>query len=316
MYKAIALLLATAAAPALAHDGVHHDPALPAATKAQIHAVADAVQRYRDIAVAKREGWKPFGGDEPLMGQHWVQENGPDYVSSRPDLDFTRPSNLMYTEIDGRMVLTGVAFTVRLGPGERLPEGFAGAADTWHVHDFEAAIAAATETRPLLRWLANSWIDSNYRSKGDNRGRVAMVHSWVTLPNPDGVFADYNRTLPYLKLGLPVAWAQGASMNAARGLNLATPKGCADALDGAIWIADVGRARAKQLRQACTEAAAHVREGLASRDKGRVNTMGEHGWAMFEEARDRLMTPAQKARVAALTEHGPHTKSGGHAHHH
>jgi len=31
---------------------------------------------------------------------------------------------------------------------------------------------------------------------GDNRGRVATVHAGVTLPNPDGIFADTNRTAP------------------------------------------------------------------------------------------------------------------------
>jgi hypothetical protein len=141
-----------------------------------------------------------------------------------------------------------------------------------------------------------------------------MVHAWVTLPNPDGVFADHIRTLPYLKLGLPVNWASGASKNAARGLHLATPKGCADTLDGAIWIADTGRAKAKALRQACAEAAAHVREGLKSGEPRQVNAMAEHGWAMFAQARDRILTPEQKARIAALTEHG--AEDPAHAHHH
>lgn len=287
--------------------------AVPPAAQAQLEEVAASVQHYQDIEAAKAEGWKPFGGDEPLMGQHWYHPEGPDYASPNARLDFARPSNLMYTEIGGRMVLTGVSFNVRLAPGERMPEGFAGRADSWHVHDFEKAIAAATETRPLLRWLAQGWIDANYRAKGDDRGRIAMVHAWVTLPNPDGVFADHNRTLPYLKLGLPARWSDGASASAARGLHLATPKGCADVLDGAIWIADTGRARAKQLRSACAEAAAHVREGLASKDKARVNTMAEHGWAMFSAARDRILTPEQKARIAAMTEHGP--EASGHAHH-
>jgi len=288
--------------------------AVPPAAQAQLARVAEAVERYRDFEAAKAQGWKPFGGDEPLMGQHWYHPEGPDYQSSAARLDFARPSNLMYTEIGGRMVLTGVSFNVRLAPGERLPEGFAGRADEWHVHDFEKAIAAATETRPMLRWLAQGWIDANYRNKGDDRGRVAMVHAWVTLPNPDGVFADYNRTLPYMKLGLPVAWSEGASKDAARGLHLATAKGCADVLDGAIWIADTGRAKAKQLRAACAEAAAHVRQGLAAGTKQQANTVAEHGWAMFTQARDRILTAAQKARIAALTEHGPDASAHGHHH--
>ena len=295
-----ALLLATAA--------------IPPAAQAQLAQVQAAVERYRDFEAAKADGWKPFGGDEPLMGQHWFHPRGPDYQSADARIDFARPSNLMYTDIGGQKVLTGVSFNVRLGPGERLPAGFAGIADRWHVHDFERAIAAATETRPLLRWLAQSWIDANYRNKGDDRGRVAMVHAWVTLPNPDGVFADHNRTLPYLKLGLPVGWAANASIDAARGLHLATAKGCADTVGGAIWIADTGRAKARALRRACADAAAHVRLGLASREPRQVNAMAEHGWAMFTSARDQILTSAQKARIAALTEHG--ADAAAHAHHH
>lgn len=288
--------------------------ALPSAAQAQLEQVAASVRRYQDFEAAKAEGWKPFGGDEPLMGQHWYHPNGPDYQSTAARLDFTRPSNLMYAQIGGRMVLTGVSFNVRLAPDEKLPRGFAGEADRWHVHDFEKAVAAATETRPVLRWFAQGWLDASYRNKGDNRGRVAMVHAWVTLPNPDGVFADHNRTVPYLKLGLPVSWASGASIEAARGLHLATAKGCADTVDGPIWIADTGRAKAKALRPACAEAAAHVRQGLATRDAALVNAMAEHGWTMFRSARDLILTPEQKGRIAALTEHG--ADASAHAHHH
>ena len=51
------------------------------------------------------------------------------------------------------------------------------------------------------------WLNNKCPSKGDNRRRLAMAHVWVTMPNPDSVFADFNRTLPYVKLGLPdSAW--------------------------------------------------------------------------------------------------------------
>ena len=288
-------------------------------TRAQLDAVADAVAPYRDFEVAKARGWKQFGGeDTPLMGEHWVQDGGPDYVAG-DRFDFSRPSNLMYTDIGGKKVLTGVAFTVRLAPGDAVPEGFAGAADRWHVHDFERAIGAALVDRPILRWLANAWLDANYRSKGDDRGRIAMVHAWVTLPNPDGVFADYNRTLPYLKLGLPARFAEGASIEAANGLDLVTPAGCKNALEGGLWIANVKRDAAKQLRNACADAAAHVREGVSSREPRRINAMAEHGWMMFEAARDKLLTPEQQGRIAAVTEHGGHdmmAADDGHMGHH
>lgn len=64
--------------PALAHENVAHGPALAPATTAQIHGVARAVERSRDFAVAERDGWKKFGGDEPLMGEHWLLPGGPD----------------------------------------------------------------------------------------------------------------------------------------------------------------------------------------------------------------------------------------------
>lgn len=132
----------------------------------------------------------------------------------------------MYTDAGGRRVLTGVTFNVRLADGEALPQGFAGNADRWHVQDMLRAIGAVLKDRPILRWLANGWIDANHRNKGDDRGRIAMAHVWVTLPNPDGIFADSNRTVPYLKMQLPASFATGASEAAARGVDFATPNGC------------------------------------------------------------------------------------------
>lgn len=171
--KSLALaLLLSSTFPAATHDAN-----LPAQTEAELGRVANAVARYRDFDVTRREGWKKFGGDEPLMGEHWYNPKGLDLVGSDARLDFNRPTNLMYTDIGGKQVLTGVAFTVRIAPGEAAPEGFYGSADHWHVHDFEKGIDAALVDRPFLRAITNWWLDANYRSKGDNRGRVAMVHA-------------------------------------------------------------------------------------------------------------------------------------------
>lgn len=314
-----------AAAAAAQHQ--HHQPVpayapapQPALQAQQLAAVRAAVARYADPAVAEREGWKKFGGDGPLMGEHYSltpDRGGVDYVSGMP-LDFRRPSNLMYTMLNGRKVLTGVAFNVRIAPGEPVPEGFAGDADVWHVHDFPKAVAAALQDRPLLRWIADRWGPQHFVGKGDGRGRLAMVHVWTgPIPNPDGPFAHRNRAIPYAKLGLPIAFAEGASESAARGLHLATAKGCAESIDGQLWIANGSSAAKRKLHAACRTAVDHLRPALASGRKDEVNRMAEHAWVMFDTEWRRTLTPAQQARIAAITEHGPAgpRQPSGHDHH-
>ncbi|MGB3166321.1 MAG: hypothetical protein WBA68_06030 [Alteraurantiacibacter sp.] len=280
----------------------------PTSQSAQVAEVREAVQRYRDFRVAEREGWRPFGDDEPLMGKHYYNEAAPDYVHGDP-IDFSRPNNLMYTEIGGEMVLTGVAFVVRLGDGEPVPEGFAGQADRWHVHNFVRTIEAATEERPVIRWIANRWLDANYRNRGDTRGRLAMTHAWVTLDNPDGLFSGYNRTLPYLKLGLPKSYWQGASVEAARGLNLATVGGC-EALNGTLWIADADGDQKRRIDEACEAGAANVR-GALGQGKAAVNRAGMRAWMDYDRTWQETLAPVQRARIAEMSEHG----SDGHGEH-
>lgn len=310
-----ALLLAAAALPALAHNNVPHDQGLPRPAIDQLHAVAESIERYKDFAVARREGWKKFGGDEPLMGEHWHHPEGPDYQGSDADLDFARPSNLMYTRIGDETVLTGVTFNVRLRDGEAMPEGFAGTADRWHTHDMLRAIDAALEERPILRWLANGWLEDRYFSKGDDRGRLAMVHVWLGVPNPDGVFADHNRTLPYLKLGLPLAHSEGAGMDAAHGLNLATQNGCVDQVDGRLWIANAKKQASRAIKSACNAAAGRVRAALGA-DKVTLNRTAEEAWRAFASSWNASLTPVQRERIAAMSEHGggDHNNHGS-AHH-
>lgn len=324
-FGALAIGVAVIAA---APDPRHRRPqpatvARPAALDKQLAILRQSIARYADFEAARKEGWKKFGGqgEGPLMGEHWYlppKRGGPDYQHGQP-IDFARPSNLIYAEFGGKRQLIGVTYNVRLADGEPVPEGFAGSGDKWHVHDFPKAIAAATETRPVLRWFVQGFADRAFNRGGVNRGRVAMIHVWPTLPNPDGPFADKHRLLPYLKLGLPASYAEGASLQAGKGLHLATARGCADTIDGALWIAAAPKETSKRLHSTCAAAADHVRQGLASGRKDEINRMAEHGWAMFAGAWSREITPQQQARIAAITEHGDagplsHEHNQAHAH--
>ena len=287
--------------------------------EAELRAVQTAAQRYSDFQVARRERWTKFGPDTPLLGEHWSlppSRNGVDYVHGQR-LDFGRPNNLLYTFIDGKRVLTGVAFVVRVAANEPVPEGFAGSSDQWHVHDIPKAIRAALQDRPLLRTLAGIAVPKHYLGRGDGRGRQAMLHVWTgVIPNPDGPFAHYNRAIPYAKLRLPLSFADNASMSAARGLQLATAKGCSDGIDRELWIANASVATTRAIKHACKAAAEHVKLGLSSGDESETNAIAEHGWAMFNAEWNRLLTPGQLARIRTMTEHDSNAGSpASHTHH-
>ena len=319
--------LAATAAPALSqhtdHSAAHaamdaRESDIPPRARAQLERVRQGIARYRDIEVAKREGWKAFGGDEPLMGQHWSPPERFDLDYQGPDaaLDFARPNNLMYTKIGGEMVLTGAAFVVRIGPGEPVPEGFAGTDDRWHVHDFAAAWEAATEERPILRWIGRQWLKSNWLADGENgRARTAMVHVWAALPNPDGPFADYNRTLPLLKLGIAPSFARDLSADAARGLDLATEKGCENAYGGKLWIADPSRRAKRAIMRGCEAEADAVRKAMAGHEDHpeHVFPRAEQAHRAVEAIVARELTERQRARIAAMSEHGD--RGNGHGNH-
>ncbi|MBM2575481.1 hypothetical protein JQC91_04120 [Jannaschia sp. Os4] len=257
---------------------------------------------YADLRDARRDGWRKFGGPAALMGQHYYNGANPDYVAGEP-LDPARLSNLLYAEIGGRQTLVGVAYNYRIGDGDLLPEGFRGGADVWHVHDVAKFAAAVTTDRPLLRWAADRFLTPEFTAAdGTRRDRLAMVHLW-TIPNPDGPFASHNRALAYLQLGLPGDWADGASKEAALGLSLARPEGCAEMIDTDAWIANLPRATTRRLHSACRQVADHVRARLGS--KAQANAAGEGAWAAFDRVRDESLTPVQKLRIASIVEDGP-----------
>lgn len=80
------------------HAQHHHHSAGDLA--AQLNAARAATERYRDFENARRDGYKLFGKEGPLMGEHWYRAD----IVKQP-LDLARPSTLQYARVNGRREL-------------------------------------------------------------------------------------------------------------------------------------------------------------------------------------------------------------------
>jgi len=301
--SAAALLPARAAAQMHEHAGMHGASAAHANVSArdsaalarQVAAVRAATARYRDHAAAVADGYRLFGRESPLMGEHWYR---PDMVGQ--PLDLAHPSTLQYATIGGRRVLAGVAYTVYRHPGDPVPAGFAGDADAWHTHDIAHLADAAVSDRPLLHAIVQRRIRRG-KVGPDGRTLLTMVHAWVWLDNPDGLFAQEHRALPYLRAGLPPAWAAGAGDNAAKGIALLAPNACAQEAQRTARIARADGAQERRLAAACEQQAVQLRTAIATRrDAQTANAAAARAWTAYETAANRILTAQQQARMQRI----------------
>lgn len=288
-----------------AHDAhATHAAASPAdaeGLRAQIEAVRAATSRYRDHANAVKDGFRLFGQESPLMGEHWYRR---DLVGQA--LDLRRPSTLQYATIGGRKVLVGVAYSVYRRLGDPLPEGFSGADDHWHTHDVARLASAATADRPVLRWLVQRRI-RNGKIGPDGRSLLTMVHAWVWLDNPDGTFALQHRALPYLRAGLPAEWAARGDTASAEGIQLLAPGACRGEVARMDKLVRLDGAQERALASACEQHAARLRASLDRRDADAANAAAARAWSGYLLSRGRILRPGQAARIhtvmAAAMEH-------------
>lgn len=310
--------LAGLSADQQAHQGMSHPAAassdVPPELQKQLDALRDATRRFRDHTVAVAEGYTLFGGDGPLMGEHWVRRD----LVDRP-FDIASPSTLQYLEVNGERVLTGVAYTVYRAPDEPLPGGFSGEADEWHVHNLISISMAATEGRPLLRWLTNRRIENGRTQWTRERPELTMVHAWAWLDNPDGVFAQDHRAIPYLRASLSPAWALGASVDAAYGVALLGPDACGQEVKKTNFLAGATWRQRRDLTRACESAQSSVRAAAAALpvDSAQqdhaghtLNAAAEHAWKGYLDRRGQILTPEQTARLAVGIEHPDHHGGG------
>ncbi len=194
----LAVLAAVAAVMIAARivDGQHasHDHDSDRGATAFRDLVRESTTRFADKNAAVRAGYRVVGGDFPAMGRHWVHPG----IILRGEVDPRSPAILSYAEIGGAPVLVGVAFAVALAPGEK-PPLVAGKRRAWHEHNGSVA--------------EESIVREHRHSISGALTRLAILHVWSGIDNPDGVFATDNWALPFARAGLaaPVPVAQGAA---------------------------------------------------------------------------------------------------------
>jgi hypothetical protein len=164
---------------------------------------------YRDVQVARAAGYRPVGPDFPGMGRHWIHPG----LILRDTLDPAAPPILEYTEIDGRLSLVGVAYA-KLVHDATAPTGLPVPAAAWHFHQ------GTVEEESFLRSHAGL---VHVATVGAKEPRIAVLHAWIWLENPDGLLATDNWALPYARLGYRMP--AGASQDAARAVALAAGDG-------------------------------------------------------------------------------------------
>ena len=163
-----------------------------------------AADRYRSRDEAVRQGFRRLGMDFPSMGEHWVSPGK--VLSGR--FDPADPAMLTYATIRGTVTLVGIVYAIPLSPGEnppRLPDGV----NHWHEHN------GTVEEESMLP-------EHHSRDPESPGTRLAILHLWLDAPNPAGMFAADNWSLPFARLGLQAPADLVKHEAAARAVSLLT----------------------------------------------------------------------------------------------
>ena len=165
-----------------------------------IESARAATAKYQDRSVAIADGYRQIGSDFPAMGEHWIN------IGLLFDGKFepAHPEVLTYVVVSGKPQLLGVAYVLPLLRGESAPD-WPVSKDKWHDH---------------FRTLEDETALPRHHTAGqDGDGpRLTMLHAWIWLPNPAGMFAPDNWAIPYVRLGIKPA--QDAAGTAGKALAL------------------------------------------------------------------------------------------------
>jgi hypothetical protein len=147
----------------------------------QLAASRAASAKYRDIAVAKAAGYFQVTQFIPGLGLHLVNLG-----ISQERFDPAKPQILLYEPTGSggfRLAGVGYAFTAA---SPVPPVGFAGGTDVWHYHERLCFLPNGSVT------ITPDAASCHARSGVFQRRTAWLLHAWIWVQNPQGVFTEYN----------------------------------------------------------------------------------------------------------------------------
>ena len=149
-----------------------------------IECARTATAKYKDQSAAVLDGYRRVGADFPAMGEHWIKIG----LIFDGELDANHPEVLNYVVVAGKPELAGVGYALPLLENESPPDWPAGRS-AWHDHS---------------RSLEDETIMPHHNDAGHaGAPRLSMLHVWLWLDNPEGIFAADNWAIPYLRSQIP-----------------------------------------------------------------------------------------------------------------
>ena len=109
----------------------------------------------------------------------------------RGDIDPLRPPILEYITVNGRPVLAGVAYA-KLAYGAPPVTIIPAPRSAWHYH------AGSVDEESFIASHAAGGASDSTRGP-----RIAVLHAWLWVDNPAGLFATDNWRLPWRRLEMP-----------------------------------------------------------------------------------------------------------------
>ncbi len=168
-----------------------------------------ALERFRDVNVAKAEGYVHYDGhDTFMMGEHWYNRD----VVQSGICDRSKPSHLQYLMVNGRRTLIGTGY-ICIPFSDDAPPPLFGDGIVWHTHGpalCRVPNGSVQDVRSLAEALPNAltemtwWKVCHGRDGEPIHQDINMLHTWNWIPHPKGPFVQENPSIPFLRAGLKV----------------------------------------------------------------------------------------------------------------